>query len=182
MNFGGGELALAANNSYSVLGFAMNDQISSVKVPQGCSLTVYSHEGLDGRNRVLKCLQEITEVFGRECLPLELPVNHAAQVVEVYDHESGAADFSSVDAAHTALIEQVVEANEAAMEHYLEEGAVPADELHAAFVQALRENHSTSRSHRPCRVIFVLSPKSTRSNRIASCMSGTKTTALKCPG
>lgn len=86
-------------------------------------------------------LQEITDVFGRECLPLELPINHAAQVVEVYDHESGTADFSSVTVAHTALIEQVVEAHEAAMEHYLEEGTVPAAELHEAFEQALRENH-----------------------------------------
>lgn len=86
-------------------------------------------------------LQELTEAFGRECLPLELPVNHAANVVEVYDHESGKADFSSVEEAHTSLIEQVVEANEAAMEHYLEEGAVPAEQLHAAFEQALRENH-----------------------------------------
>ncbi|MGB3917507.1 MAG: elongation factor G [Thiothrix litoralis] len=88
-----------------------------------------------------KRLQEITDVFGRDCLPLELPVNHAAQVVDVYDHESGTADFSSVEAAHTSLIEQVVEANEAAMEHYLEEGEVPAEELHEAFEQALRENH-----------------------------------------
>lgn len=52
VNFAGGELALAANNSYSMLGAGMNDQASSVKVPQGCSLTVYSHEGLDGRSRV----------------------------------------------------------------------------------------------------------------------------------
>lgn len=92
-------------------------------------------------DKLAQRLQEITDVFGRECLPLELPVNNATQVVEVYDHESGEADFSSVDAAHTSLIEQVVEANETAMEHYLEEGTVPADELHAAFEQALREHH-----------------------------------------
>ena len=92
-------------------------------------------------DKLEKCLQEITDVFGRECLPLELPVNQAAQVVEVYDQASGTADFSSVADAHTALIEQVVEANESAMEHYLEEGAVPAAELHDAFEQALRDNH-----------------------------------------
>ncbi|MEB4591978.1 elongation factor G [Candidatus Thiothrix sp. Deng01] len=86
-------------------------------------------------------LQEIADVFGRECLPLELPANHASQVVEVYGHESGEADFSSVDTAHTSLIEQVVEANETAMEHYLEEGEVSAAELHDAFEQALRESH-----------------------------------------
>ncbi|EIJ36907.1 elongation factor G [Thiothrix nivea] len=92
-------------------------------------------------DKLNKRLREITEVFGRECLPLELPADHAAKVVEVFGRESGDADFSSVDAAHTSLIEQVVEANEAAMEHYLEEGTVPAAELHAAFEQALREHH-----------------------------------------
>lgn len=92
-------------------------------------------------DKLAQRLEEITEVFGRECLPLELPVNHAEQVVEVFDHESGDADFSSVDAAHTSLIEQVVESDEAAMEHYLEEGAVSAEELHTAFEQALREHH-----------------------------------------
>ncbi|HRJ54191.1 MAG TPA: elongation factor G [Candidatus Thiothrix moscowensis] len=92
-------------------------------------------------DKLAQRLEEITEVFGRECLPLDLPVNHAKQVVEVYDHESGDADFSSVGKAHTTLIEQVVEADEAAMEHYLEEGSVSAEELHAAFERALREHH-----------------------------------------
>lgn len=92
-------------------------------------------------DKLKKRLQDITDVFGRECLPLALPVNHAAQVVGVYDRESGGADFSSVEKAHTSLIEQVVEADETAMEHYLEEGNVPAAELHAAFEQALREHH-----------------------------------------
>jgi hypothetical protein len=52
MNFAGGELALAASNSYSTLAYGMNDQTSSIKVPQGCKLTVYSREGLSGRSRV----------------------------------------------------------------------------------------------------------------------------------
>lgn len=51
VDFQGGELALNANNSYSILGYGMNDQTSSVKVPQGCSLTVYSHENLAGRSK-----------------------------------------------------------------------------------------------------------------------------------
>lgn len=88
-----------------------------------------------------KRLQEITEIVGRECLPLELPVDQATRVVEVYDHETGEADFSSIEQAHTSLVEQIVEVHEAAMEHYLGEGKVPAAELHEAFEQALRENH-----------------------------------------
>lgn len=52
MNFAGGELALAANGSYSTLAYGMNDQTSSIKVPQGCKLTVYSREGMSGRSNV----------------------------------------------------------------------------------------------------------------------------------
>lgn len=53
-DFQGGELALSANMQFASLGYGMDDQTSSVKVPQGCSLTVYSHEGLDGRSRVFQ--------------------------------------------------------------------------------------------------------------------------------
>lgn len=52
MNFAGGELALAAPNTYNTLAYGMNDQTSSIKVPQGCQLTVYSREGMRGRSRV----------------------------------------------------------------------------------------------------------------------------------
>ena len=86
-------------------------------------------------------LEEISQVFGRECLPLELPSHHATEVVEVYGQDSGEADFSSVEEAHTALVEQVVEVDENAMEHYFEDGEVPASEMHDAFEQALREGH-----------------------------------------
>ena len=52
MDFGGGELQLSPNNSYGDLGYGMNDQSSSVKVPVGCSLTVYSRDNLTGRSKV----------------------------------------------------------------------------------------------------------------------------------
>jgi hypothetical protein len=52
MDFGGGELQLSPNNSYGDLGSGMNDQTSSVKVPIGCSLTVYSRDNLTGRSKV----------------------------------------------------------------------------------------------------------------------------------
>lgn len=86
-------------------------------------------------------LAALTEAFGRQCLPLDLPTAHAERVVDVVDHRKGEADFSSVESAHTAVIEQVVEVNEAAMEQYLERGDVEASALHAPFEQALREGH-----------------------------------------
>ena len=86
-------------------------------------------------------LEEIGAVFGKECLPLDLPTDHAQGVVEVLHHEDGASDLGDVGGAHEQLLEQVVEVDEAAMEAYLEEGAVPPEQLHASFEQALREQH-----------------------------------------
>ncbi len=86
-------------------------------------------------------LSSIQTVFGRECLPINLPANGATQVVDCFFNPSGAADFSSVEEAHRALVDQVVEVDEKLMEVYLEQGEVSPDQLHAPFEQALRDGH-----------------------------------------
>ncbi|MEY2654802.1 MAG: hypothetical protein RLZZ524_1830 [Pseudomonadota bacterium] len=90
-------------------------------------------------------LAEIQTAFGRVCLPLNLPANGGREVVDCWfrpEAEPGhEADFSSVAAAHRALVEQVVEVDAAFVERYLEEGDVDARELHAPLEQALREGH-----------------------------------------
>src|SRR4029450_7872822 len=50
-------------------------------------------------------------------------------------------DFGAVDAAHRALVEQVVEVDAAFVDRYLNDGDVDAAELHAPLEQALREGH-----------------------------------------
>jgi len=89
-------------------------------------------------------LAEIQAAFGRECLPVNLPAGAGARVVDCYfnpGREGEETDFSSVREAHRALIDQVVEVDEATMNRYLEEGDIPAEELHAPLEQALREGH-----------------------------------------
>lgn len=86
-------------------------------------------------------MREIRDVFGKECLALNLPVDHASQVVDCLNEESGDSDFSSVSEAHTALLDQVVEVDEELMERYLEKGDVSSGELHGPFEKALREGH-----------------------------------------
>ncbi|KAI1693105.1 elongation factor g, domain IV domain-containing protein [Ditylenchus destructor] len=53
----------------------------------------------------------------------------------------GDSDFGSVEAAHRALVEQVVEVDPDFVDRYLNDGDVPATELHAPLEQALREGH-----------------------------------------
>jgi elongation factor G len=86
-------------------------------------------------------LADIQARFGRECLPLNLPDQGATRVVDCFYNRAGHSDFGSVDAAHRALVEQVVEVDAAFVERYLNEGDVDPAELHAPLEQALREGH-----------------------------------------
>lgn len=86
-------------------------------------------------------LREIQAAFGKECLPLNLPDGGATRVVDCFYNREGHSDFGSVDAAHRALVEQVVEVDAAFVDRYLNDGDVDAGELHAPLEQALREGH-----------------------------------------
>ncbi len=86
-------------------------------------------------------LAEIQSTFGRECLPINLPTAGASQVTDCFFNLGGEADFSSVAEAHQALVDQVVEMDEALMAVYLDQGTVTPEQLHAPLEQALREGH-----------------------------------------
>lgn len=100
---------------------------------------------IDGQGVNLQSLvQEIQAAFGRECLPLNLPSQRGERVLDCFwkmKDEGPPPDFSSVEQAHRALVEQVVEVDAAFVERYLNEGDVDPAELHAPLEQALREGH-----------------------------------------
>jgi elongation factor G len=87
-------------------------------------------------------LARIQEVYGKECLPINLPAHGRKDVVDCFFNPDGDADFSSVKAAHSAIIDQVVEVDEELMALYLEQGEeLQPEQLHAPFEKALREGH-----------------------------------------
>jgi elongation factor G len=88
-------------------------------------------------------LNQIREEFGHVCLPLNLPANDAGTVADCFFNPSDEMpDFSSVDAAHTDLIDQVVELDDELMEIYLEQGEdISPEQLHNPFEKALRRGH-----------------------------------------
>ncbi|MDD2923792.1 elongation factor G [Rhodoferax sp.] len=87
-------------------------------------------------------VDSIRERFGKQCLLLDLPSHQAQEVVELLGHDDGDSDFASVAAAHRALIDQLVEEDDALMARYLEDGLDPSpQELHAPFEAALRAGH-----------------------------------------
>jgi elongation factor G len=88
-------------------------------------------------------LKDLREAFGSECLPLNLPAGSGDGVVDCFFQPHGrAAGFSTVEAAHTQIIDQVVELDEKLMALYLEQGEeISPEQLHDPFEQALREGH-----------------------------------------
>lgn len=92
-------------------------------------------------------LERLREVVGPVCLPINLPAKGGTEVINVFDHDGSdaagdATDFSSVHAAHKAIIEQVVEVDEALMNVYLEQGEnLKPEQVHEAFEKALGEGH-----------------------------------------
>lgn len=90
-------------------------------------------------------LAQIQASFGKECLPLNLPLTRPnggpTQVLDCFFNRSGHSDLGPVEAAHRALVEQVVEVDAAFVERYLNDGDIDAAELHAPLEQALREGH-----------------------------------------
>jgi elongation factor G len=89
-------------------------------------------------------VEQIQAAFGKECLPVNLPTQGGEAVLDCFWSRGGdgpAADFSSVESAHRALVEQVVEVDAAFVERYLNDGDVDPAELHAPLEQAMREGH-----------------------------------------
>jgi elongation factor G len=107
---------------------------------QLCRLVVVNKIDLPGTD-LAGMLARIQAVFGKECLPLNLPAAGGTKVVDCFFNPSGQADFGSVDAAHRALVEQVVEVDPAFVERYLDDGDVDPHELHAPLEEALRQGH-----------------------------------------
>jgi elongation factor G len=88
-------------------------------------------------------LGEVREIFGRECLPLNLPAEGGKSVADAFfTHSEVSTDFSSIAAAHTEIVDQVVELDDDLMEIYLEQGEeLSPEQLHDPFEKALRDGH-----------------------------------------
>ena len=87
-------------------------------------------------------LERLVDAFGAECMPINLPADGRAKVVDCFFSTGDEpVDFSSVEEAHTRIVDQVVEVDEELMELYLEGEELEADRLHDAFETALREGH-----------------------------------------
>lgn len=90
-----------------------------------------------------RLLAELQQAFGAECLPINLPAEGGRRVIDCFfSREGPATDFSSVEQAHRAIIEQVIEIDTELLERYLGgDESISAEQLHDPFERALREGH-----------------------------------------
>lgn len=86
-------------------------------------------------------VREIRDEFGAECLPVNLPAENRTTVRDCFFHDDGETDIFSLADAHSEILDQVVEVDEALMAKYLDGEDISRDELHDAFEEALREGH-----------------------------------------
>ena len=88
-------------------------------------------------------MEALRAEFGAEALPLNLPADGGARVVDCFGQREGDSDLGAVADWHQKIIDQVVEINETVMDHYLDlgEDGLSGQELHDAFEQCLREGH-----------------------------------------
>ncbi|PVZ69769.1 elongation factor G [Pelagibaculum spongiae] len=87
-------------------------------------------------------IEEIRQQLGEDCLPINLPCPDRTVVDCYFEPEDKATLFSSVEQAHSDLVDQVVEMDEQLMEVYLEQGQnLKPEQLHDPFESALRQRH-----------------------------------------
>lgn len=116
--------------------------MSAARAQRLCRMIIVNRT--DAREADLAGLvEQIRSTFGPECLPINLPSADGDAVIDCYFQPDGAATaFGSVESAHTQIIDQVVEVDEALMELYLEQGEdLGPKQLHKPFEKALREGH-----------------------------------------
>ncbi|QDA57985.1 elongation factor G [Thermomonas aquatica] len=117
----------------------MMDHAKARKLCRAIVVNKIDHAGHD----LGALLESLRAEFGPEVLPLNLPADGGARVVDCFGSKDGDSDLGAVADWHQKIIDQVVEINETVMDHYLDlgEDGLSGQELHDAFEQCLREGH-----------------------------------------
>jgi elongation factor G len=83
-------------------------------------------------------VKSIQESFGSACRCANLPAADKASVIDCIENERGDSPVMGVAAAHTELIESVIEADDDLMESYLGGEEISSDKIASVFVEALK--------------------------------------------
>ncbi len=84
-----------------------------------------------------RLIKDIQECFGTSCRCANLPAADRSSVIDCIENNSGDSPLMDVAAAHTELIESVIEADDALMESYLGGEKIPTEKIAGVFTRAL---------------------------------------------
>ena len=96
---------------------------------------------IDNATGIADLVSNIQETFGGVCRPINLPAGGGTSVIDCFKATEGASDVGDVADFHTAIVDQIVETDEALMEQYLEQGEVSPEQLTGPFKTAMRQGH-----------------------------------------
>src|SRR5699024_7195145 len=105
-----------------------------------CRIVIVNRMDAEGTD-LEQLVRDIRAEFGAECLPINLPTDNGATVRDCFFKSDGEIGSVCVADAHTEILDQVVEVDEALMTRYLDGDEVDAQALHDAFDKALRQGH-----------------------------------------
>ena len=136
------ETAVVVVNAQTGIEMITNRMMEAAKEQGLCRMIVVNKIDAEGVD-LAGILEQIQSTFGAECLPINLPAADGKGVVDCFFQPKGAdTAFSTVETAHTQMVDQVVEVDEALMELYLEQGEeLSPEQLHEPFEKALRDGH-----------------------------------------
>jgi len=78
-------------------------------------------------------IKNIQETFGTQCRCANLPTSDKASVIDCVENDTGDSPVMDVAQAHTELIENVIEADDALMESYLNGEEIPTERIASVF-------------------------------------------------
>jgi len=130
-------VVINAQNGIEVVTRRMMEAARQRNLPRAIVINKIDLPQLD----LAKLVTQIQETFGHECLPINLPAGGGKAIIECLLNKEGKSDFGSVEAAHTAILDQIVELDEGLMEKYLGGEEPNYDALHAPFERAMDEAH-----------------------------------------
>jgi elongation factor G len=106
-------------------------------LPRAIIINKIDHPDIDLESLVA----QIKETFGPECLPVNLPAKNGKAITKCLINKVGESDILSVESAHQAILDQVVEVDETLMEKYLGGEEPNYEALHDPFERALDQGH-----------------------------------------
>ena len=136
------ETAAIVINAQAGIEMISRHAMESARKQRLCRMIIVNK--IDAEDLDLKSvLDQIRSTFGEECLPINLPAADGVGVVDCFFQSTGAdTAFGSIESAHTEIVDQVVEVDEALMAVYLEQGEeLNPEQLHEPFEKALRDGH-----------------------------------------